>query len=139
MRDVARKYPTDLDAQTLYAEALMNLAVELLDRPRRSRERRTDDLAHARARESGPEPPRRNPSLHPRSRSAVPEAGGAADRLAKMMPGAGHLVHMPSHIYKRAGRYDPSHGTIRPRRQDETYFHARMPGGMYAATYYLHN
>ena len=63
-----------------------------------------------------------------------------ADRLAKLMPGAGHLVHMPSHIYMRVGRYDlvadHNHEAVA---EDQSYIQDRKPTGFYKYTYYPHN
>ncbi|MEJ2503613.1 MAG: hypothetical protein P8177_09945, partial [Gemmatimonadota bacterium] len=64
-----------------------------------------------------------------------------AERLAGLMPGAGHLVHMPGHIYIRVGRYmdavEANHHAVHA---DETYIRDQRPGvGMYTAGYYPHN
>lgn len=64
-----------------------------------------------------------------------------AERLAGLMPGAGHLVHMPGHIYIRVGRYhdavEANHHAIHA---DETYIADQNPAmGMYTAGYYPHN
>lgn len=73
---------------------------------------------------------------------AYPErAVTCAERLAAAMPGAGHLVHMPGHIYIRVGRYDDA---IRVNEHavhaDETYIRDQRPGlGTYTAGYYPHN
>lgn len=65
-----------------------------------------------------------------------------ADRLAELMPGAGHIVHMPAHIYLRIGRYRDSVATnIDAIAADETVFAAlgRRDGGIYGQGYYPHN
>jgi tetratricopeptide (TPR) repeat protein len=73
---------------------------------------------------------------------AYPErAVACAERLANAMPGAGHLVHMPGHIYIRVGRYDDA---IRVNQHavhaDESYIRDQRPGfGTYTAGYYPHN
>ena len=64
-----------------------------------------------------------------------------AERLADLMPGAGHLVHMPGHIYIRVGRYiDAVRANHHAVHADETYIRDQRPGmGMYTAGYYPHN
>jgi len=73
--------------------------------------------------------------LHPER--AVP----CAERLASLMPAAGHLVHMPGHIYIRVGRYLDAVETNRHAvHADESYIRDQQPGvGMYTAGYYPHN
>jgi tetratricopeptide (TPR) repeat protein len=64
----------------------------------------------------------------------------AADRLADLVPGAGHLVHMPSHIYWRVGRYeDASLANIAAAKVDEEYIAQCNAQGFYPALYYPHN
>jgi tetratricopeptide (TPR) repeat protein len=64
-----------------------------------------------------------------------------AERLAALMPGAGHLVHMPGHIYIRVGRYlEAVQANEHAVHADETYIRDQQPGmGMYTAGYYPHN
>ncbi len=63
-----------------------------------------------------------------------------ADRLGKLMPGAGHIVHMPSHIYYRMGRYKDALAVNRvAARVDEAYIARFKPAGVYPAGYYPHN
>jgi tetratricopeptide (TPR) repeat protein len=73
--------------------------------------------------------------VHPER--AVP----CAERLAGLMPGAGHLVHMPGHIYIRVGRYlDAVEANQHAIHADETYIRDQNPAsGMYTAGYYPHN
>jgi tetratricopeptide (TPR) repeat protein len=65
----------------------------------------------------------------------------AAQRLAGLMPGAGHLVHMPGHIYVRVGRYlDAIRANEHAVHADEAYIRDQHPGfGVYLAGYYPHN
>jgi hypothetical protein len=65
----------------------------------------------------------------------------AAERLAALMPGAGHIVHMPGHIYVRVGRYlDAIQANEHAIHADEIYIRDHRPGsGMYTAGYYPHN
>ncbi|MGH8673090.1 MAG: tetratricopeptide repeat protein [Burkholderiales bacterium] len=63
-----------------------------------------------------------------------------ADRLAKLAPGAGHLVHMPAHIYFRIGRYKDSLAINRSAvKVDEAYIQRYKPEGVYPLAYYPHN
>lgn len=68
-------------------------------------------------------------------------AVSCAERLASLMPGAGHLVHMPGHIYIRVGRYEDAIEANRHAvHADETYIQDVRPGmGIYTAGYYPHN
>ena len=64
----------------------------------------------------------------------------SADHLGPLMPGAGHLVHMPSHIYIRVGRYgDAASANIKAVAADEDYITQCRVQGIYPATYYPHN
>lgn len=70
-----------------------------------------------------------------------PELGvESADKLAALMPGSGHLVHMPSHIYMRVGRYADSYATnVKAIAADESYITQCRAQGMYPLVYYPHN
>jgi hypothetical protein len=79
--------------------------------------------------------------IHAVESSSQPErAEAAADILLDLVPGAGHLVHMPSHIYWRVGRYaDASESNIMAAAVDEAYIAACNAQGFYPAAYYPHN
>lgn len=63
-----------------------------------------------------------------------------ADALQRLTPAAGHLVHMPAHIYYRVGRFrDSIRANQRAAQADETYFSAANPSAMYQYGYYTHN
>jgi tetratricopeptide (TPR) repeat protein len=109
MRRVMERYPDDLDAATLYAESLMNLSPWQLwtkdGKPGPNTERITEVLGSVL---------RRNPThiganhyyIHAVEASSNPErALAAANRLRDLKLSAGHLVHMPAHIYLRTGDY----------------------------------
>src|SRR2546427_2701045 len=67
-------------------------------------------------------------------------AEAAADRLRPLMPGAGHLVHMPSHIYWRVGRYaDAVTVNAAAADADRAYFKTATPSPIYRGLYYPHN
>ncbi len=68
------------------------------------------------------------------------KAAAAADRLRGLMPGAGHLVHMPSHIYYRVGRYaDAVAVNVDAAASDRAYFTRSEPSSIYRMMYYPHN
>ena len=72
--------------------------------------------------------------------SYVKRAERYADRLAKLAPQAGHLVHMPAHVYFRVGRYRDSLATNRVAvKVDEAYIQRFQPSGVYPLAYYPHN
>jgi tetratricopeptide (TPR) repeat protein len=79
--------------------------------------------------------------IHAIEASRQPEKGlPSAQRLATLVPGAGHLVHMPSHIYIRTGRYaDAAEANRRAIAVDERYLAAAPPAGVYPMMYYPHN
>ena len=68
------------------------------------------------------------------------KAEAAADRLLTLMPGAGHMVHMPSHIYQRVGRYADAAASNEPAiAADEDYITQCRAQGLYPMGYYPHN
>ncbi len=145
MSHVARAHPNDPDALVLYAESKMNLAPwnYWTDRGKAPR---PGTLEIARSLERAIVIAPNHPGachfyIHAVEPSTTPgRATACADRLAALMPGAGHLVHMPSHIYMRTGRYDlvarHNHDAVA---EDERYIGARHPTGSYQYSYYPHN
>jgi len=145
MGELAKKYPTDPEAQTVYADAIMNLSPwnYYADRGKTPRPQ-TGELVATLERTIKRYP--NHPGachlyIHAVEASTSPaRAVPCADRLAKLMPGAGHLVHMPSHIYMRTGRYDlvadHNHDAVGA---DESFIQDRKPAGFYKYTYYPHN
>lgn len=79
--------------------------------------------------------------IHLMEGSSTPEAAEAsADRLAGLMPAAGHMVHMPAHIYLRVGRYAAAaEANIRAIAADEDYLAQCQAQGLYPFAYYPHN
>jgi tetratricopeptide (TPR) repeat protein len=79
--------------------------------------------------------------IHLVEASDRPERAEAyADRLAALMPGAGHIVHMPSHIYYRVGRYvDSLKSNEDASKVDEAYLAQTGAVGVYPIGYYSHN
>ena len=67
-------------------------------------------------------------------------AMASADRLGKLAPGAGHLVHMPSHIYVRTGRFhDAAEVNANAIKADNAFLAKTNEGGVYPLMYYTHN
>jgi tetratricopeptide (TPR) repeat protein len=79
--------------------------------------------------------------IHLVEATSTPERGvPSADKLESLMPGAGHLVHMPAHIYMRVGRYaDASESNVRAIAADEDYLAQCQAQGLYPIAYYPHN
>lgn len=144
MRDLSRRFPDDLDAATLFADALMNLRPWDLWKPDGSMQPETPEILATLERVI-----RANPDhpgalhLYIHAVEGGPDPGrgeAAADRLAPLMPGAGHVVHMPAHIYWRVGRYeDAVQANVRAVKADQAYFQKRQPSPIYRGLYYPHN
>lgn len=143
-REVAREYPDDLDAQTLLAEALMDTMPWDYWTKDRSPKPETEEAVAALKYVL-----RRNPDhaganhlyIHAVEAGPTPElALPSADRLAHCAPQAGHLVHMPSHIYFRVGQYhDATLANERAIQADRSYLRACRAQGFYPGAYYPHN
>ena len=145
MRELVKKYPDDLDAATLFAESLMNLnpwklwsldgtpaenTAEIVQVLESVLER---DPTHAGANhyyihavEASPSPQRALPS---------------AARLGDLVPRAGHLVHMPSHIYSRVGYFsEAAESNVKAIAADRSYAQeAEQSGSLYDLMYHSHN
>lgn len=145
MRTVAQRFPDHADAQVLYADAMLNLrpwnqwtragqpqpgTLELVDVLERVAERHPTHAGachlYVHAVEASPTPER-----------AVP----CAERLPRLMPGAGHIVHMPAHVYLRVGRYeDAARANIAAVEADTRYFADHdVAAGVYPMFYAPHN
>jgi tetratricopeptide (TPR) repeat protein len=146
MREVVRRFPDDLDAATLFAQSLMDTAPwnywDLAGNPRPFTNEVVSTLEAVLVRK-----PDHIGAIHLyiHAVEASPNPGRAeayADRLAALVPGAGHLVHMPAHIYLRTGRYaDASAANQQAIKADEAYFKGDAVSGnmMYQVGYYPHN
>jgi tetratricopeptide (TPR) repeat protein len=144
MRLVAQRFPEDADAATLSAEALMDLRPWDLwkpdGRPQPGTEAIVTTLESVLARNPD-HPGACHYYLHAVEASSQPErALPCAERLPGLMPGAGHLVHMPAHIYMRVGKY---HDAVERNQQavhiDQQYLASRNQTGEYASMYYTHD
>jgi len=144
MERLAERYPKDPDILTLYAAALMNLRPwDYYTKDGKEREDTPTIVATLeRAIELEPDHPGAlHYYIHAVEASNTPErAGPVADHLATLMPGAGHLVHMPSHIYIRTGRYkDAVEANEKAVQADEDYIAQCRAQGIYPLGYYPHN
>ena len=144
MSRVAASYPHDPNVQTLYADAVMNSmpwdywqkdgtpkpATAALMAALEGVITRFDTHAGA-----------HHYYIHLLEASAAPErAEASADRLGDLMPAAGHMVHMPAHIYLRVGRYaDAAEANVRAIAADEDYLAQCQAQGLYPISYYPHN
>lgn len=143
MRELAQKYPDDLDAQTLFAESLMNLypwklwtangkpapvTLEAVDRLESVLERQPSHMGA------------NHYLIHAVEASPAPQrALSAAKRLSSLAPAIGHLVHMPAHIFMRTGDYEAAaKANIDAAEADSVYLARGGVDGPYRA-YYAHN
>src|SRR5499427_3742285 len=144
MREVVKNYPDDLDAATLFAESGMNLHPwglwELDGTPREGTEEIVTTLESV---------IKRDPNhlgaihyyIHAVEASKSPErALAGANRLAALAPAAGHIVHMPAHVYIRTGDYAAAVKTNQEAAAvDQAYIKASGAQGIYPLMYYSHN
>jgi tetratricopeptide (TPR) repeat protein len=144
MRKVVQAFPNDGDARTIFAESLMDL------RPWNYWTR--DGVPYAETTEiiaSLEQVLKKNPNhpgalhywIHLWEPTDTPERAEAeADRLLPLMPGAGHIIHMPAHIYQRVGRHaDVVKANQLAAKADEDYIAQCKAQGVYPLGYYPHN
>src|SRR5262245_14402359 len=144
MRQVAGLYPRDPDVQTLYVDAVMNTMPwdywkkDGSPKPETATVIATLDAVIA----AHPDHPgAHHYYIHVLEASDTPaRAERSADRLGSLMPAAGHMVHMPAHIYIRTGRYaDAAEANVRALAADEDYLAQCQAQGLYPFSYYPHN
>ncbi len=144
MRELKNKYPDDLDAATLFAESLMNLNPWKLWSPDGKPAEGTEEIVatiESVLRRSPSHPGANHYYIHAVEASRNPErALPSAERLKTMVPAAGHLVHMPGHIYLRTGDFEGAAATNLTAAESDRQFIARTGvQGMYRVMYYSHN
>jgi tetratricopeptide (TPR) repeat protein len=144
MREVAEKYPDDLDAATLFAEAGMNLHPWGLWKHDGTPQEGTEEIVATLEKVIKRDPNHMGAVhyyIHAVEASRSPErALAGANRLAALAPGAGHLVHMPAHVYIRTGDYAAAVNTnVAAAKADEAYIRASGVKGIYPGMYYSHN
>jgi len=144
MGDVSRRYPDDLDAATLYAESLMDLRPWRLWTPDGKPAEGTAEIVavlESVLKRSPDHPGANHYYIHAVEASPHPErALPSARRLESLVPGAGHLVHMPAHIYMRTGDYAAATRSNQAAAVvDEAYIRNSSAQGIYPLMYYGHN
>jgi tetratricopeptide (TPR) repeat protein len=144
MCDVSRRYTDDLDAAALCAEAMMDLrpwnywkqpsgepypgTLEIVSKLEGVLQRNPDH------------PGACHYYIHAVEAVRPDKAVACAERLARLMPGVGHMVHMPAHIYIRVGRYNEAvESNEHAVHTDEVYIEGQHPQGVYPIAYYPHN
>lgn len=144
MAKAATSFPADPDVQILQADAAMNTmawdywqpdgSLKTVAMPVRDTLERVI-AAHP------DHPGAHHYYIHLMEGSSTPErAEASADRLGALMPAAGHMVHMPAHIYLRVGRYaDAAEANVRAIAADEDYLAQCQAQGLYPVSYYPHN
>jgi tetratricopeptide (TPR) repeat protein len=145
MERVAAQFPDDDNIQTLYAEALMDLSPwDYWEAGGGKPKGRTQDIVRSLETvlaRSPEHPGATHYYIHMMEASSAPErALPYARRLAAAVPGAGHLVHMPFHIYYRVGDYKAAVAANKAAVViDEAYIAREKPVGIYPMAYYPHN
>jgi pimeloyl-ACP methyl ester carboxylesterase/predicted Zn-dependent protease len=144
MKELVQKYPDDLDAAVLYAESMMNLRPwQLWSLDGKPAEGTLEIIAVLEG------VMKRNPNhtganhyyIHAVEASPTPERGlASAARLGWLAPNAGHLVHMPSHIYIRTGDYvEAAKSNADAIQADRKFIEKNGAQNLYAMMYYNHN
>jgi len=144
MREVMKQFPDDLDAATLFAESAMNLHPWGLWHADGTPEDGTDEIVVTLESVIRREPNHLGAVhyyIHTVEASTSPErALAGANRLAQLAPAAGHIVHMPAHIYIRTGDYEAAVKTNqKAAAADQAYIKATAAQGIYPMMYYSHN
>ncbi|MFT7652924.1 MAG: tetratricopeptide (TPR) repeat protein [Limisphaerales bacterium] len=143
MAQLTANHPDDPDAATLYAASLMNLSPwnywQKDGAPRANTPAIINALSSVIERQ-----PSHPGALHYHIHAVEavhPKLGeSSADALAPLMPGAGHMVHMPSHIYMRVGRYADAYRVNRAASNADSQYIAQCNAqGIYPLNYYPHN
>jgi tetratricopeptide (TPR) repeat protein len=144
METVAARFAGDPDVATLYADARMNtMPWDYWQKDGSPKPETAEVLAMLESIiEQNPDHPGAlHYHIHVLEASADPDrAERSADRLGSLMPAAGHMVHMPAHIYIRVGRYaDAAEANELAIRADEDYLSQCQAQGLYPVSYYPHN
>ncbi len=142
---VSRMFPDDDDAATLYAEALMDLRPWNYwtngGNPKAPSTRETVKVLEAVLKRNPDHPGACHFYIHAvEASNEASKAVPCAKRLGRLMPGAGHLVHMPTHIYIKLGQWDlATEDNEHAVHADEEFISERHPTGVYPVAYYPHN
>jgi tetratricopeptide (TPR) repeat protein len=144
MRELSKKYPEDLDAATLYAESMMVLKPWQLWKKDGTPAEGTEEIVSVLESVLKRDPNHVGANhyyIHSVEASLDPgRALNSAKVLKTLVPAAGHLVHMPAHIFFRVGDYeDASLANIQAISADEKYIKETNAQGVYPLMYYNHN
>src|SRR5689334_4086791 len=145
MRTLSRKYPEDLDAATMYAESLMNLNPWQLWSLDGKPWERTDEIVRVLESVLARDPNHAGANhyyIHALEASPNPErALPSARQLETLVPNAGHLIHMPAHIYARTGDFSQAiERNTKAAQVDKVYAEeANRSGTLYDLMYHSHN
>jgi tetratricopeptide (TPR) repeat protein len=145
MGKVWDQYPNDLDAGVFYAEAMMDTQPwdywQSDAKTPKGHGAEIVETLEGILKKEPLHPGALHLYIHAVEASNTPErAEAAADKLEPLMPAAGHVVHMPSHIYFRVGRYaDAVKVNTLAAQKDEDYIAACKAQGFYPLAYYSHN
>jgi tetratricopeptide (TPR) repeat protein len=145
MKVVAKRFPADDTIQALFAEAAMDVQPwdywEAAGTRPKGRAQDILDALETVLKRNPRHPGAIHLYIHTVEASTKPErALPYADRLGALMPGAGHIVHMPAHIYYRVGMYRESLAVNkRALEADEHYFASSPSDPLYRFAYYPHN
>ncbi len=143
MREAWKKNPNDADTGALFAEALMDLRPWDLWTPDGKAQPGTDEVLRtldAALALSPNHPLALHLSVHALEMSPTPEkADDAADRLRDLTPGLGHLVHMPSHIDVRRGRWGQAMGANTKAMEADNRYNQQVPKQGFYGLYMAHN
>jgi tetratricopeptide (TPR) repeat protein len=144
MRELARKYPDDLDAATLFAESLMMLRpwqLWTLDGQPAPGTLELVAVLEGVLRRNPQHPGANHFYIHAVEASRnLERALPSARRLMTLVPGAGHLLHMPGHIYLQTGDYDLAAQTnVTAAASDREFVQRTAATGMYPLMYWTHN
>lgn len=144
MRRLWKRLPNDADAGALFAESLMDLNPWNFWTLDGKAAPGTDEIVatlETVLQFASDHPGANHFHIHALEASRHPErAVPSAERLGGLAPEAGHLVHMPGHIWQRVGRYaDSEDANVKAARVDSLYIATRQPQGLYPMMYYPHN
>ena len=143
MRKVHLQFPDDQDLSMLYVESVMDLrpwGYWTRDGTPYERTAEIVALTEKVIAQNPKHPGALHLYIHLMEAYQADKAESAADRLQTLMPAAGHMVHMPAHIYQRVGRYaDAARSNELAIAADEDYISQCRAQGLYPMAYYPHN
>src|SRR5436190_8624587 len=143
MRKVHLQFPEDDDVSMLYVESTMDLRPWGYWTKDGAPYERTSEIVALTEKviaRNQNHPGALHLYIHLMEAYSADKAEAAADRLLTLMPAAGHMVHMPAHIYQRVGRYaDAAKSNVLAIAADEDYISQCRAQGLYPMAYYPHN